>query len=317
MADGRNVSLILLCASLIFWGAGCFCDNVSVEMYIPYWVKGCLEQCNVLLLHGLSFVFYAFSAILMNTYVILERRVSWQPCMMLWMTAVCFCLQVAAISAFALLLLTAVIGLLFLGDRTADTGRFLYYLFAFVSLLSVFFPPFLLLLPVLYVYPVMNGKLTPKSFAASLLGIATPVWIIGGIIYVYPSLQVLLKTFELWISETLQMPQVALPSLMLLMICAELILAFSAVVHFFTSASIGKTRLRRRMMFCMMLFLYLWLLGWLQPELFMLFFIWRLPVVSLFAAYILSVLSAKVSNIYMLSLMFLWLAVAILNIWIG
>jgi hypothetical protein len=102
------------------------------------------------------------------------------------------------------------------------------------------------------------------------------------------------------------------------MLVVEFMVAIPAMVHFFVTASIGRTHLRRRMMFCIVTDVVLWLAGWLFPELLVLFFIWRLPVFSLLSAYLFSMLPPKTSNIYIVSSLLLWTTSMVIDfIWIG
>lgn len=264
-----------------------------------------------------AFVLYAAAAFLMSSYMILERRVAWQPCIMLWFTAVCFNMQPDVLSAFTMLAFTASIGLVFRCDALPDARRQLFSLFAAATAFAVFFPQFTIVLPMLLIYPAMSGKLGGQSFLAAMLGVATPVWLFGGLAYLFPGLLTLLEGHKEHIAELLQVSTVELTLPVLTMLAAELAIMVPAIARFALSASSEKVRLRRRMLFCIMLDIVLWAAGWWRAELFSLFFIWRLPLLSLLAAYIFPVLPQKTSNIYMLSALLLWLSAAIIGLWIG
>ena len=104
---------------------------------------------------------------------------------------------------------------------------------------------------------------------------------------------------------------------MLLLLVAEFAVAFPAMIHFFVTGSIGRTHLRRRMIFCIVSNVVLWIAGWLCPELLKLFFVWRLPAYSLLSAYIFSALPIKLSNVYIILSLLLWAASIVVGIWIG
>ncbi|MBR5276978.1 MAG: hypothetical protein IKU35_07575 [Bacteroidaceae bacterium] len=316
IANGKHTITALFICSLLLWGAGAL-FNVGVARFdMPWWA----EEWNLtgtLLMRPIAFLLYAATAFLMSSYVILERRISWQPGMMMWITATCFAIQGNIPSAITLLLFTAITGMVLGFDNVADTRKYLYTLLAATTTVALFFPQFTLLIPMAFIYPAIGGRLSGKGFLAALLGVATPLWILFGLTYLFPQLLTLFASFKASVVGLLQVSKVVLTPSMLIMICAELIIAVPAILHFFFTASIGRTHLRRRMLYCIVLDMVLWIAGWWQPQLFNLFFIWRLPLVSLLAAYIFPILPKKTSNIYMVSALLLWLASAIAGIWIG
>ena len=282
--------------------------------YVPDKICTLLHSKSSLLIRAIAFLFYALSAFLMNSYVILERRISWQPAVVMWITAMVFGIQSDAISAFTLLLLTVVIGLLFKCDSSADVGKSLYRLFAIVVTFAVFFPPFFFMLPLLFVYSALTHVLTFKSFMASLLGMLTPAWIACAFVYLFPQLSFLFEPAKEWFFSLSSIARVVLSPSMILVLCAELFVTILAISHFFTTVTIGRTLLRRRMVFCIIFHVFLWFAGWLKPELFMLFFVWRLSVNSLLTAYVFPVLPSKISNICLVSIALLWLSAAIIEL---
>lgn len=253
----------------------------------------------------------------MSAYIILERRVVWQPCMYMFVAAVVFNVLPDASAFFSMLLPVVIMGLLFRCDASGNIVQSLYTLFAVTAALSLLFPQLLLLLPLLLLYPVLGGKLSARMFFAALLGVATPLWVTFALVYLFPSLSRFVDYPLGYIAALQQMSGVALSPAMLLMLVAELIVALPAMIHFFVTATIGRTYLRRRMIFCIILDVFLWLAGWLCPEFFVLFFVWRLPVYSLLSSYFFSVLPPKMSNVYIMSSLFLWLASMIVEVWIG
>ncbi len=253
----------------------------------------------------------------MGSYVILERRVPWQPCMMMFVAAIVFNVYPDASAFFTILFPVIIMGLLFRCDTSTDITRKLYTLFAVTTAFALLFPQFFIFLPILFLYPALSGKLSARSFFAALLGIATPLWTAGALIYLFPSFSLLLDSLKEFFIASWQMPHVTLSPAMLLTLIAEIAVALPAMIHFFVTASIGRTHLRRRMIFCIILNVFLWLTGWLQPELLALFLVWRLPIYSLLSAYFFSTLSPKISNIYIISSLFLWSASIIIKTWIG
>ncbi len=317
IADGRYIAPALFICSLIFWGAGALLGADSSVAYVPTWATGWLADGNLYLLRFVSLLFSLLASVLMASYVVLERRVAWQSCMMMLVASMAFNVQSDASAFFSMLLPVAVIGLLFRCDTLSEVVHTLYTLFLVATAFALFFPQMFMMLPLLLLYPAFSGKLSAKAFFAALLGIATPLWIAAALIYLFPSLSPLLDSPCEALAALWQVPRVALSPAKLLLFVAEFVVVLPAMIHFFVTASIGRTHLRRRMIFCIVFDVVLWLAGWLRPELLMFFFVWRLPIYSLLSAYFFSVLPPKMSNVYIISSLLLWLAAYIVGIWIG
>ena len=312
------MTVALLICSLLLWGAGAlFYTTSSDGLYSPEWTQGWLSAVDSLLMCVVAFLLYALTAILLSHYLLFERRASWQPFMMLYLVAANFSIQADVMAAFTLLLMVVALGLSLRIDHTNDGRGAIFSQFAFVATSSVLFPQFLLLLPMLLIYPAQCGRLSFKSFFAALLGVALPVWVGAALLYLFPSLHSMLDTLKLWLDSLLQTPNVVVTPSMLLRLCAEPLITLPAIVHFMFTATVGRTHLRRRVAFFISVYVVLWLAGWLQPELFTLYFVWRLPIISLLAAYIFPALPAKTSNVYLIATMLLWAASATVELWIG
>ena len=316
IADGRYTAAVLFICSLIFWGAGALFGADSSVAYVPAWTSQWLSDGNPLVLRFVAMFFSMLAAMLMASYVILERRVVWQSCMLAFVAAAVFNVLPDASAFFSMLLPVALIGLLFRCDVSGDIVRNLYALFAIATGLALLFPQLVILLPLLLLYPASGGKLSTRAFFAALLGVATPLWVAAALIYLFPSLAPILDSPKEALVALWQMPSVALSPAMLLVLVAELVVVLPAMIHFFVTGSIGRTHLRRRMVFSIVLDVVLWMAGWLRPELLALFFVWRLPIFSLLSAYFFSVLPPKISNVYIISSLLLWVASTIVGVWI-
>jgi hypothetical protein len=312
------MTVTLLICSLVLWGAGAlFYTTSSQGHYSPEWTQGWLFAVDSLLLRFVALVLYALTAILLSCYLMFERRASWQPFIMLYLVAANFSIQADVMAALTQLLMVVALGLSLRIDHAVDERRVIFSQFAFVATSSVLFPQFLLLLPLLLIYPAQCGKLSPKTFFAALLGVAMPMWIGAALLYLFPALHPMLDTLKLWLNDLLQTPSVVVTPSMLLRLCAEPLVTLPAIVHFLFTATVGRTHLRRRVSFFIAIYVVLWLAGWLRPELFTLYFVWRLPIISLLAAYIFPALPMKTSNIYFIATMLLWAASAVVELWIA
>lgn len=317
IADGRYTAATLLICSLIFWGAGAFFGIGVASVHASEWVDSQIDTVNTMLLRVAALVLYLFSAMLSGSYMVPEHRATWQPVVMLWVISTTFGIQCDAVAAFTLLLFVVAVWLLYRIDEVADVRHQLYTVFAIVATYTLLFPQFLLLLPFLFIYPTMCSKLNIRTFSAALLGMVTPLWVVGALLYLFPQLQPLFDGFKEHLSSFLQAPRVVVTPSMIVRLCAETAITIPAMVHFAVTATVGRIYLRRRMIFGMLLYVVLWLAGWLQPQLYTLLFIWRLPMIAMLAAYIFPALPVKTSNIYMLSTLLLWAVSAIIELWIG
>ena len=284
---------------------------------MPTWATGWLADGSPYLLRFASLLFSLLASVLMASYAVLERRVAWQSCMMMLVASMAFNVQSDASAFFSMVLPVVVIGLLFRCDTLNDVVHTLYTLFLVATALALIFPQLLIMLPLLLLYPAFSGKLSAKAFLAALLGFATPLWIVVALVYLFPSLSPLIDSPREAVAALWQIPRVALSPAKMVLFVAEFVVALPAMIHFFVTASIGRTHLRRRMIFCIVLDVVLWLAGWLRPELLVFFFVWRLPIYSLLSAYFFSVLPPKMSNVYFISSLLLWLVADIVGIWIG
>ena len=284
---------------------------------MPTWATGWLADGNPYLLRFASLLFSLLASVLMASYAVLERRVAWQSCMMMLVASMAFNVQSDASAFFSMVLPVVVIGLLFRCDTLNDVVHTLYTLFLVATALALIFPQLLIMLPLLLLYPAFSGKLSAKALLAALLGFATPLWIVAALVYLFPSLSPLLDSPREAVASLWQIPHVALSPAKMVLLVAEFVVALPAMIHFFVTASIGRTHLRRRMIFCIVLNVVLWLAGWLRPELLVFFFVWRLPIYSLLSAYFFSVIPPKMSNVYFISSLLLWLVADIVGIWIG
>ena len=284
---------------------------------MPTWATGWLADGSPYLLRFASLLFSLLASVLMASYAVLERRVAWQSCMMMLVASMAFNVQSDASAFFSMVLPVVVIGLLFRCDTLNNVVHTLYTLFLVATALALIFPQLLIMLPLLLLYPAFSGKLSAKAFLAALLGFATPLWIVVALVYLLPSLSPLIDSPLEAVAALWQIPRVALSPAKMVLLVVEFVVALPAMMHFFVTVSIGRTHLRRRMIFCIVLNVVLWLAGWLRPELLVFFFVWRLPIYSLLSAYFFSVLPPKMSNVYFISSLLLWLVADIVGIWIG
>ena len=204
------------------------------------WMGGLLASLDTLLLRGASLLLFVVAASLAGSFMVPERRMTWQSTLMLWIATTTFGIQADVPAAFTLLLFVVVVGLLYYSDAVADARRMLYGIFALVTTIALFFPQFITLLPLLLLYPATSSKLTIKSFFATLLGVVTPVWLVAALVYLFPQLQPLLDSSKEQFATLLQAPRVVVTPSMLLRQGVELAVTVPAIIHFCFTVVAGR-----------------------------------------------------------------------------
>ena len=140
IADGRYTAVVLFICSLIFWGAGALFGTDFEAKYVPTWASQWLSGSNDYLLRFVSLLSSLLAAFLTASYVILERRVSWQLSMLMLVSSVVVNVQPDASAFISMLLPVIVTGLLFRCDSSTDIRHELFALFAIFLQFSFFYP---------------------------------------------------------------------------------------------------------------------------------------------------------------------------------
>ena len=72
-----------------------------------------------------------------------------------------------------------------------------------------------------------------------------------------------------------------------------------------------------RLLFVILLNLFMWLLAWVLPQDFFLLLAWRLPGAAIMASYVFAVKVTRLANIYFIVLNTLLIFIAACCLWIG
>ena len=297
--------------SLFLWALSAV-RGVSWGCTLPvFWELGDIAS------RAISFSAYVVVAFVLGNMYLFERRVQWLPALFMWLTAVLPFVQPCYMSALSLLLFLFSVALLLECGREAEPVRVIYGAFALLAFSSLLSAQLVLLLPLFVVYQFVARVASARGLAAALLGVLTPFWLLGGVIYVYPSLGVLLLPAKLCFTRLVPFTELCLPPLLYAVLAIEVVVTVVTAYIYATSSYPAKPLLRKRLLFLLLLNVYLLLLTFVFPQECLLFLVWRMPGVAVMASYAFSMKVTKVSNIYFVSLNVAWLLVAFVCLWIG
>ena len=266
----------------------------------------------------LSFAAYGIVALVLNNIYLFERRVAWLPLVFFWLTAVQPLVQSDCVTAFSLLLFVLSVAQLFVCCRETGHERAIFGAFALLATSSLLYVQFLLLLPLFVVYMFISHMATVRNFMSAFLGVLTPCWLVAGLIYLFPALMgVIIPSDSSFAAMVPSFAASELPLSYYAALIPELLVWVVAVYIFVASSYPAKPLLRRRILFLMLLNMYLFVLSFVLPGCGLLLLTWRLPGFAVLASYTFSTKVTKVSNIYFVSLNVAWLLIALLCLWIG
>lgn len=236
------------------------------------------------------------------------------PSLFVWLTAVYCSVECNAGNAFATLLFAVSLFMLMSCQQTPDRQRSLYSAFAMVGFSALLQAEFLYLVPAFVIFLFIANIFSIQGFLAALLGLLTPFWLVFGTVYVWPSLS--------WLSLPLSNAVAGISgfgmsgfSLMGVAVFASVLLVLlPATVIFATSSFPSKPLLRRRMLFILLLDMYMLVLGFVLPSSTQLFSSLALPGVAVMATYILSFKVTKLSNFYFILVNMAWIALFVYSL---
>ncbi len=304
---GRFTPVILICISLCLWLTELFFKEQLCVHVVHSGVSGWLIDIGTLLC-------VVVSASLLGSIAFLEHRVRWMASFFLWIASLSFYASAYSANSLALLFEVIVVAVFFHCQQCGMPERLLYTASLLASVVALFVPSFILLLPLLMAIPYICGAMGVKRTLSLLLGLATPFWFFYGIEYVCPgTLQAV--GFTDGISAFFNVDFSFPPLFYLLQSFAELLILLPFAFIFISSSVPGKPLLRRRLVCILSLYIYLWFL----PFVFAnegIFYLCRLPWSVVMASYIFSLKTNRVVNIYFIVVNILWLFSLPLYLWL-
>lgn len=168
-----------------------------------------------------------------------------------------------AVLAAGVLLIMACLLLFGTFRQTRATGEYLLA-FALLGMMALLVPAWAVLIPVLLLGCTLLQSLSPRAFLASLIGLATPLWILFGALFVldrqYHFQFITSRFFRFYAIDytSLTIPQLAALALMA-------VGGIPALVRFPQTAHLLRTHIRVRYLFLVCLFVGALLYLLLQP----------------------------------------------------
>ena len=257
---------------------------------------------------------YLSSAFLLNSIHLFERRVGWLFSLFMWLVVLTVFVLYRLDVALSVLILVASFSILFSSQLALDVERRLFALFALLGSSIFLAPAIFLFLPIFAVFAYASNILTVKRLFAMLLGLATPFWLAFGLAYVYEPAGVLfggMKPFFSGLALFAFLPE----SHILLFMAAELLVLVPASVLLLGSSLPGKPLLRRRVLFFLLLNVYVLFLSFVVPNRSEFFYACSIPGTTVLVSYIFTSKITKLSNIYFIFVNLIWIILALYCLW--
>ena len=311
-ASGRFTPVLLFTFSLLLMLSAFWYPASAVPVTLPAepsFMGGLASRL-------LSTLFYAVSAILISGQTFFDRRVRWVGAFYMWMVAVLPFVNGNSTLALSSLLSVLAFVILFACQYKVNSMGLIYASFLVLGF-QLFVTPFaIFLIPLYWAFCLYANISSPRGFVASLLGLATPFWLLLGTEYVLSDCNVLSNYISDGLSGTFRVSGNGSPTLFLILLGFALLLLLPSIVTFMGSVSPAKPLLRRRLSFIMMADAYLLLLCCLWGDGVFVFYSCSLFCQSVIASYIFSVKETKLIGVYFLFVNLIMVAIATQALWL-
>ena len=267
-------------------------------------------------MHLLSLLLYVFAAVLLSRQTFFDRSVKWKGALYLWFAALSTFVNGDVSVAFASLLFMVSVMLLLFCQYSANPVGLFYTAFMLLGVLCFVTPYSLYLIPLYLLFCSITNTFSPRGVAASLLGLATPFWLVFGIVYVFPRVDVLLEPVIAGFVTVFDVNFLSFSLLNLLLLVFVLAVLLPAIYVFVGSASPSKPLLRRRLSFVIVANIYLLLLSGIIGGGAGFFYVCQLPFVAILASYLFAIKESKLSNVYFVLVNAMMLAIATHTLWL-
>lgn len=311
-ASGRFTPVLLFTFSLLLMLSAFWYPASAVPVTLPAepsFMGGLASRL-------LSTIFYAVSAILISGQDFFDRRVRWVGAFYMWMVAALPFVNGNSTLALSSFLSVLSFVILFVCQYKVNSMGLLYAAFIVLGF-QLFVTPFaIFLIPLYWVFCLFANIFSPRGFVASLLGLATPFWLLLGTEYVLSDCNVLSNYIYDSLAGIFRVSGNGSPTLFLILLGFALLLLLPSIVIFMGSASPAKPLLRRRLSFIMVADAYLLLLCCLWADGVFVFYSCSLFCQSIIASYIFSVKETKLIGVYFLFVNLIMVAIATQALWL-
>ena len=311
-ASGRYTSTVLFVLSLlVMLSAAWLPASVAsvAQPAVPAFLGAFLSR-------AISALIYVLAAVLLSRQAFFDRGVKWLGALYLWFVAVCTFVNGNPVIAFAALLFLISIILLMFCQYSVNPVGLLFTSFMLLGALTFVTPYSLFFIPLYLLFCLLTNIFSARGMAASLLGLITPFWIVMGTAYLSPAVSNALKLFIEGVPEGFSIAFSGFTLLHLLLVVLVLAVLLPAVVAFVGSSSPAKPLLRRRISFVIVANVYLLLLFCIVGGGAGLFLVCQLPFVAILASYIFAKKETKMSNVYLIFINLIMVAIATQSLWL-
>lgn len=264
----------------------------------------------------LSVLLYIIAAQVFAQQTFFDRRVRWMGAFYMWLVAISVFANGNCTIAVTSLLFVISFVLLLACQYSANPVRLLFTTFFMLGVMAFITPFSLCLIPLFLLFSFLTNIFSLQGFLASLLGVATPFWLVLGTAYVFPEVSVLSDNLLSGIPSLLDVSFPDVTPLLILQVVLVLVLLLPAITRFIGSANPAKPLLRRRFSFIIIAVIYLLSLFCVMNSGRVLFYFWLLPPLAVMASYVLTGKETRVMNIYFILINLIMLAIATHGIWL-
>ena len=296
IAAGRFTLPVVILISLLLWG-------------ITSQTWGELGSLAIMILTG-------YLMIEMNTAFSLIRTRTTLPVSIYWylMTSLLF-LHPFEWTHFIPLLFILSIFQLFYSYESHSASVPIFHSTFFIGIGSLIFPPFIYLIPLLFISTISFRSLNIKSFFAGLLGLATPYWFLFGHAFFHDEMHLFYKPFqELFHFYPINYYEV--PSHALISWGTITILLLISSIHYVIVSYQDKTRTRINLTFIAFSSILTTIFIAIQPIHLNVLFPIQLIGTSILTAHLFTLTRNRFTNIFFLVVFLLFIILTCYNLWI-
>lgn len=308
---GRYTPVAMIVASLVLVVAAYWFPSIDVQMSMPAFIS-----LDAAWGRGVSLLLYVATAALFSRQTFFERRIHWKGTLYLWLAAVMTSSGCnPSVALLSLLFFLSLLSLLYCQYGSGELGL-QYAAFAFLGIASLLTPCSLWLVPLFLTFGFFANTFSFRGVMASILGFATPFWLLFGAIYLLPQLEFLAYPFFDGIKSLFVFGVAEFSVLRGLQLLVALMVMVPAVSVYAGSASPAKPLLRRRFLFIFVQSVYTLLVSFLVVGCEWTYCAWLLPGLAVMLSFVLSGKPTKLLDFYFIVIIVLFLVIYSYPLWL-
>ena len=294
--------------------AGGFTLPVAIALFGLLWIYKAENWYEVI-----SWFIHLITGILIIelniSYSLIRRRTSFHVALYAFFASISFFLHPFQAAWFTIPLFYFAIHQLLRIAESTEKVSYLYQSFFFLAITVLFEPHFLFLIPLFGIGTLIFNSCSGKGFFASLLGFATPYWLLLAYSIVRDDYSLLTASYHS--IKALQPFQYAtLPALPQLYLMATiLLLTFVCTFYYLNFSYLDKSRTRTYFYFLFLCQLTLYSIIIIFPEQMNLFFALSLPISALIGGHFFTLTNNRFSNFFFIVIFVTLISATIYYLW--